>query len=194
MTKQPIKIIVEVSARHLHISKADFAKLFGKGKKLTLMKPLVQNGHFSSWEWLTLKTAKAQIPHVRILGPLREKTQIEISLTDAYNLGIEPLVRPSGNLDGTPGITLLSDKAKIKTRGGVILSQRHIHTSSKDAKKYNLKDGQIVSVKTFGQRSLIFNNVIVRIKPDYIWRFHIDTDEANAAGIKSGDEGELILN
>ncbi len=193
MSKQPIKVIIEVSARHLHLSKDDFEKLFGKEKKLTPMKPLFQDGQFASWERVTLKTAKAEIPHVRILGPLRERTQIEISLTDAYNLGIEPLVCRSGDLDGTPGLTLVSDQGEVKTRGGVILSQRHLHASDEDAKKYNLRDGQFVSVKTFGPRALVFNNVIVRIRSDYVWRFHIDTDEANAAGIKSGDEGEIII-
>jgi len=193
MPKPPIKVIIEVSARHLHLSKDDFEKLFGKEKKLTPMKSLFQDGQFASWEWVTLKTAKAEIPHVRILGPLRERTQIEISLTDAYNLGIEPLVRQSGDLDGTPGLTLVSDQGEVKTRGGVILSQRHIHASIKEAKKYHLKDGQIVAVKTFGPRALVFNNIIVRIRSDYVWRFHIDTDEANAAGVRNGDEGELII-
>ena len=193
MSKQPIKIIVEVSARHLHLSKDDYEKLFGQGKKLTPMKPPFQDGQYASWEWLTLKTAKGQIPHVRILGPLREKTQIEVSLTDAFYLGMEPLVRQSGDLDGTPGLTLVSDQGEVETKEGVILSHRHIHASTKDAQKYGLKDGQIVAVKTFGPRALIFNNVVVRIESDYVWRFHIDTDEANAAGVKNGDEGELIF-
>ena len=184
---------MEVSARHLHLSKNDFEKLFGKKRKLTPMKPLFQDGQFASWEWVTLKTAKAQIPHVRVLGPLRKKTQIEISLTDAYNLGVDPLVRQSGDLAGTPGLILVSDLAEVKTRGGVILSQRHIHASTKEAKKYNLKDGQLVSVKTFGPRAMVFNNIIVRVRADYVWRFHLDTDEANAAGLKNGDEGELII-
>jgi len=193
MSKQPIKIIAEVSARHLHLSKDDFEKLFGKDKKLTPMKPLFQDGQFAAWEWVTLRTAKAEIPHVRVLGPTREKTQIEISLTDAYTLGIEPLVRESGNLEGTPGLTLISEKGEVKTRGGVILTLRHIHASDKDAEKYGLKNGQIVSVKTLGQRALVFNNVVVRIKQDYVWRFHVDTDEANAADIKNGDECEVIV-
>jgi len=193
MSKTPIKIIVEVSARHAHLSAQDFEQLFGKNKNLTPMKPLYQDGQYASWEWVTLKTAKAEIPHVRVLGPLRDKTQIEISLTDAYNLGIEPLVRKSGDLDGTPGLTLISHLGEIKTRGGVILSNRHIHASLEDAKKYGLKDAQIVSVQTVGPRGLIFNNVTVRVKSDYVWRFHIDTDEANASGVKSGDETEVII-
>jgi putative phosphotransacetylase len=193
MNNAPIKIIVEVSARHAHLSKQDFEGLFGREKRLTQMKPLFQDGQFASWEWVTIKTAKAQIPHVRVLGPLREKTQIEISMTDAYTLGIEALVRQSGDLEGTPGLSLLSHDKEIETKGGVILTQRHIHASSLDAKKYNLKNGQIVSVKIGGGRSLTFNNVAVRVKEDYVWRFHIDTDEANASGLKSGDETEVII-
>jgi len=193
MVKKPIKIIIEVSVRHIHLSNDDFKKLFGSDKELTPMKPLFQDGQFASWEWVTLKTVKAEIPHVRVLGPTREKTQIEISMTDAYTLGIEPLIRQSGHLEGTPGLTLVSDKGEVKTRGGVILTQRHVHASGEDAKKYGLKEGQIVSVKFEGSRGLIFNNAITRVKDDYVWRFHIDTDEANAAGIQQGDEGEVII-
>lgn len=193
MSKRPIKIIVEVSTRHVHLSKDDFEKLFGKDKQLTPMKPLFQDGQFAAWEWVTLKTIKAAIPHVRALGPLRKNTQIEISMTDAYTLGIEALVRQSGDLEGTPGLNLVSDKAEVQTRGGVILTHRHIHARDTDASKYGLKDGQVVSVKIGGQRGIIFNNVVVRVRSDYVWRFHIDTDEGNAAGVKNGDEAEVIV-
>jgi propanediol utilization protein len=193
MPSTPIKIITEVSARHVHLSQSDFEQLFGKNKQLTPMKPLYQDGQFASWEWVTLQTAKASIEHVRVLGPLRDRTQIEVSLTDAFALGIEPLVRESGELDGTPGLTLVSRQGQVKTRGGVILSFRHIHASTADAKKYGLHDGQIVSVRSDGPRSLIFNNVIVRVKSDYVWRLHLDTDEANAAGLKNGSEAEVII-
>lgn len=193
MVKKTIKIIVEVSTRHVHLSKDDFEKLFGKDKKLTPMKPLFQDGQFAAWEWVTLETAKAKIPHARVLGPLRERTQIEISMTDAYTLGIEALVRQSGDLEDTPGLTLVSDQAEVQTRGGVILTHRHIHARYTDASKYGLKDGQVVSVKVAGQRGLIFNNVVVRVRSDYVWRFHVDTDEGNAAGVKNGDEAEVII-
>jgi len=193
MKKEPIPIIIEVSARHAHLSKDDFEQLFGKGKKLTPMKKLLQDGQFASWEWVSIKTAKGEIEHVRVVGPFREQTQVEISLTDAYRLGIEPLIRPSGQLDRTPGLTLISEKAKINTGGGTILSQRHIHASTKEAKQYGLKDGQVVSVKAGKEREIIFNNVTVKVRDRYKWRFHIDTDEANAASIENGDRGGVII-
>ena len=189
----PIKIITEVSARHVHLCKKDLEKLFGKGYNLTPIRDLSQPGDFAAQETLTIKTAKSRIDNVRIIGPLRKKTQVEIAVTDAYTLGIVPPIRVSGDLKGSTGATLIGPKGKVDLKEGVIIAKRHIHASPKDARKYNLKNGQTVSVKIKeGKRRLIFNDVIVRVSPRYLWRFQIDTDEANAAGVVRMTEGEVI--
>lgn len=184
MEKDKIKIIVETSARHVHLDKKTLEKLFGKGYKLTPDYPLSQKGEFAAKERVILKTKKGEIKRVRIIGPLRKKTQIEISRTDAFHLKINPPLRLSGDLKNTPGITLIGPKGEVKLKQGVIIAARHIHCDPKTAKKLNLKHGDKVSVIIKGKRGLIFNNVVVRIRKNFVWRMQIDTDEANAAGIR----------
>lgn len=192
--KVPIKIIIEVSARHAHLSKDDFEALFGKGKKPTLFRQLSQPHTFAANEIVDVQTSKNILRHVRVLGPFKERTQLEISKTDAYYLGIPALVRESGDLEGTPGLTLSGPAGKVKIRSGVILAHRHIHTSPEEAKKYGLKHGQMVSVRCSGPRAVIFRNVLVRVDKIFSWRMQIDTDEANAAGIDDeNDMGEVII-
>ena len=137
MIKSPT-IIIETSARHVHISKEDFEVLFGKGAKLTMFRQLSQPHSYAANEIVILSTAKDELRNVRILGPFKDRTQVEISKTDSYYLGIPALTRESGDLDGTPGITIVGPKGEVKIRSGVILAHRHIHASPSDAKKYRV--------------------------------------------------------
>ncbi len=192
--KKEKKIIIEISARHVHLSVADFEALFGKGARPTKFRQLSQPHSYAAHETVVVKTAKNMLQNVRILGPCKEHTQVEISKTDAYYLGIPALVRESGNLDGTPGLTLIGPKGEVKIRSGVILAHRHIHASPEDAKKYGVKHGQMVSVKFgIGNRALTFHNVLVRVHKTFSWRMQVDTDEANAAGINDVDNVGILL-
>ncbi len=196
LTKGEIKmkqIPIGVSNRHIHVTKEDLEKLFGNGHELTVAKELSQPGEFAAEETLTIKTDKAEIVRVRILGPVRKFTQVEISKTDARNLGINAPLRSSGNIDGTPGITLIGPNGEIQINKGVIVAERHIHMTPQDAAQFQVSDGQYVSVKVKGDRGLTFNQVLVRVKDTYALDMHIDTDEANSGNIKTGDFGELIL-
>lgn len=191
--KTKIKIPIETSARHVHLSKNDLEVLFGSGYELASLKSISQEGEFAASEEVAIATGKDNIERVRIVGPLRKKTQVEISITDAIKLGLTSPIRESGELEETPGITLIGPKGTVDLESGVIVAQRHIHASPTDAVKYNLKDKQIVSVKIEGERGLIFNQVIVRVAQNFVWRFQVDTDEANAAGLRGGEEGEVII-
>lgn len=194
MSKKSIKIIIEISARHIHISKIDLEAVFGQGAELTMFRQLSQPHSFAANEVVTLKTAKDDFKNVRILGPIKERTQVEISKTDAYYLGLPALVRESGNLAGTPGLTIAGPKGEVKIRSGVILAHRHIHASPVDAKKYGLKHGQLISVKFNRLRGVTFHNVLIRVSKIFTWRMQIDTDEANAAGIdEENNVGEVII-
>ncbi|HOC96798.1 MAG TPA: phosphate propanoyltransferase [Candidatus Pacearchaeota archaeon] len=189
--KPSIKVPVEISARHIHLSKEDFEKLFGKNKKLESVKKLSQPGEFASKNKIKIINGKEKL-NARILGPLREYSQAEISLTDAYTLKLNPLpkVRLSGDIYETTNVTIKGPKSQIKIPA--IIAQRHLHCSEEQAKKIKLKDHQIVSVKIDGQRKITFHNVIVRISKKYNLSVHLDTDEANAAGISEKTFGEII--
>ncbi|GAA3326500.1 phosphate propanoyltransferase [Ectobacillus funiculus] len=139
-------------------------------------------------------TKKSEIQHVRILGPIRSLTQVEISKTDSFALGVKAPIRSSGNIEGTPGITIIGPRGEMNVDHGVIIAERHIHMTTDDAAAFGVRDGQYVSVKVLGERGLIFfNQVLIRVKDTYALDMHIDTDEANAAGLKSGDTVELLL-
>lgn len=175
------KIRIEISARHCHLSLKDLNSLFGPGYKLKPIKQLSQLGEFASSETITIKTEDGQIDNLRILGPIRERTQIELALTDARKLKINPPLRLSGDVKGSLGATLIGSKGQIKIKEGVIIAQRHLHCNLKQAKKFNLKNGQMVSVKTSGERSVTFHNIAVRIKDNFDLSVHLDTDEGNAS-------------
>lgn len=179
------EIIIEVSARHCHLSKKDLEKLFGKGYQLKILKPLSQTGMFAAKEVLTLKTKNGQIDNLRVLGPVRSRTQIELSVTDSRKLKIRPPLRLSGDLKGSAGGILIGPKGKINLKHGIIIAKRHIHCDPLTAEKLKLKHNQKVKVKTFGPRAAVFNQVVVRIKKDFVFRFHIDTDEGNACLINN---------
>ncbi len=187
------QIPVGVSNRHIHLKKEHVEQLFGEGYELKVFKELSQPGEFAAEETVTIRTQKSEIQHVRILGPIRSLTQVEISKTDSFALGVKAPIRSSGNIEGTPGITIIGPKGEINVENGVIVAERHIHMTTDDAASFGVRDGQYVSVKIPGERGLIFNQVLIRVKDTYALDMHIDTDEANAAGLKSGDTVELFL-
>ena len=186
-----LKIPLEISARHVHLSEKDFKKLFGKNKELTPIKKLSQPGQFASKETLSIINKKKKIEHIRILGPFREKSQIEISLTDAYNLKLKqlPKIRLSGNLTGTCKVLVKSQKTNIKIP--CIIAKRHLHASIKDSKKLKIKNNQKISIKIKGEREITFHNIITRISNKYQLALHLDTDEGNSAGIVTKTFGEI---
>lgn len=186
-----IKIPIEVSARHIHLCQKDLDLLFGKGYELKKFKSLAQPNDFAAKEVLTIESKERKFENVRIVGPVREKTQVELSLTDAFYLKINPPIRISGDIKGSESVFLIGPKSKIKLKEGVIISQRHLHCSKKEAEKMNLKNGSLISVKISGKRSVVFNNVKVR-SGDYKLSMHIDTDEGNASGINKKTFGIII--
>lgn len=185
------KILVEISARHIHLSQKDFETLYGKGKILTPIKKLSQPGEFASKEIIELANGKEKL-NARILGPLRKESQVEISLTDAYKLKLIPLpkMRVSGDLSNTTRIIVKGPKGSVKAP--VILAQRHLHCSEKQAKKLKLKNNQKISVKVGKERMITFHNIVVRISNKYDLSLHLDTDEGNAAGINGKTYGNII--
>mgnify|MGYP001198479980 CR=1 FL=1 len=190
-----IKIPVEVSARHAHISQEDFYKLFKKNN-LTPLKDLGQN-QFAAKETIDLICGKRSLKNIRIVGPFREATQIEISITDSFSLGLGPCLSlglPEESLENTFGGEIVGAKGKLKLKYGIFNDYRHLHISSKTAKKLNLKQGQKVKVEIKGKRGLIFDNIYITIGEKYNTSLHLDTDEGNACGITKSGEGYLIIN
>ena len=186
------KILVEVSARHCHLSREHLDILFGKGYELTVKKELSQPGQFAAEEKVTVVGAKSE-RKVSILGPVRKDSQVEISLTDARSIGITAPIRESGDIAGTAGCTIVGPKGQVELEQGVIIAKRHIHITPEDALKYGLKDKEIVAVKiATDQRSTILDDVVIRVRDDFSSAMHIDTDEGNAAGI-SGVQYGIIL-
>ncbi len=187
-----MQVPIEISARHIHLCPKDLEILFGKGYCLKKKKDLTQPGEFAAQETLDIKKGNKVIKNVRIVGPLRFKTQVELSATDFFALGLKVLIKKSGDIDGTPGVILSGPKGKLKLKRGVIVPWRHIHIGKREAERKNLKNGQIVSVKVKGIRSVIFNNVKIRTGDSYKLCFHLDTDEGNAANISTKGKGEII--
>lgn len=188
-----MEVQIEYSHRHIHISKEIAEQLFGPRYILNSEKKLSQGEDFAAQETLTLIGPKGKIENVRIIGPYREKTQIELLQSDAYTLGIDIPLRLSGDLTGTPGVKIVSPLNEVEINEGVIIAKRHLHTSSEDAKKNNLKDGQKIQIEIQGERSVIFKEIIVRVREDFTTRLHIDLEEANAAGVKQNDKGKIII-
>jgi putative phosphotransacetylase len=186
-------VLVEVSARHVHVSREDLDILFGKGHELTPKKDLSQPGQFACEERVTVVGPKKELKNVTILGPVRPKTQVEISMTDARSIGIVSVVRESGDIAGTPGCKIVGPEGEVELKEGVIVAKRHIHMTTADAEKYHLKDKQIVSVKidTNG-RATVYDDVVVRVSDSFALAMHIDTDEGNAAGVGPAQIGEII--
>ncbi len=188
-----ISIQIETSARHAHLCEQDVWKLFGEGAKLTPKKWLSQPGMFLANERINLIGSRNKMKNVGIIGPERKDTQVEISLTDARSLGVVAPVRESGDIEGTGTITIEGPMGSVDIPQGVIAAKRHIHITPEDAAEYGLADQQIVTVKTSGDRSMIFDEVVVRVSPNFATYMHIDVDEANAAGLTPDSVGEIIV-
>jgi len=180
-------VSVGVSNRHLHLSESDKNKLFGTDTKLTVLKELSQPGQYACNETVTIKTEKGEIKNVRILGPFRSETQVEISRSDSRKLRINPPVRNSGDLKNTTPITLIGPKGSIDLPYGCIIATRHLHMTEEDAKRYSVKNNQIVSVKVRGDKAGVMGNVTCKVNKDYYLELHIDTDDANAFNISNKD-------
>jgi len=186
------KVPVGVSNRHIHVTQSDLETLFGKGYSLKDMKSLSQPGQYAAEECVIIAGPKGSIEKVRILGPVRPETQIEISMTDSYKLGVKGVVKNSGDISGTPGCVVIGPKGTVILDKGVIVAARHVHMSTSEASQMGLKDLDSVSLKTSGSRSVTFNNVLVRVSDKFALDFHIDTDEANGAGLRNGDMVEIV--
>lgn len=188
-----LTIEMEASGRHIHLSRAHVDALFGTGYRLTPVKDLSQPGQFACKERVTLVGPKGELKNVVVLGPERGESQAEVSLTDAVALGITPPVRQSGDLHNTPGLTVRNGERMITLDRGLIAAQRHIHMTPGDAGRWGVSDNQVVRLKTFTARPLVFDDVVVRVSPKYATMIHLDYDEANACGFRKGDRGMILL-
>lgn len=186
------KLPVGLSNRHVHLSQEHIEILFGEGYEVTKFKDLSQPGQYACEEKVDLVGPKRTIKGVRILGPTRRKTQVEVSFTDGFMLGLKPPVRDSGDLEGSPGGKLIGPKGEVEINEGIIAAARHIHMHTNDAEEFGVKDKDRVKIKVGGERGLIFENVLVRVHPEYALEMHVDVDEGNAAGLKNGEVVELI--
>ncbi len=187
-----LKVQIEYSNRHVHLSKEVIEKLFGPGYSLNSEKKLSQCDDFAAQETVTLIGPKGKLENVRIIGPARDKTQIEILKSDTFILGIDAPIKLSGNLDNTPGIKIVSDLNEVSLEEGVIIAKRHLHISPDEAQKNGFKNEQKIKLEIKGERALIFDKIIVRVKEGFQTMIHIDIEEANAAGIKQNDKGTII--
>jgi putative phosphotransacetylase len=189
----PHPLVVNVSARHMHVTPQDLEILFGPGAKLTKLKDLYQEGEFASEQLVTLVGPRQRIiPNVRILGPVRNYTQVELSYTDGIYLGLDLPLRISGNHDNTPGCTILGPKGAVNLAKGVIRAERHVHMSTADMAYYGVKDGDYLKLRIAGPCGATLDRVKVRFHPKVILEVHIDTDEGNAVDLDSATELELL--
>ncbi|HSR05484.1 MAG TPA: phosphate propanoyltransferase [Proteiniclasticum sp.] len=183
---------VGVSNRHIHVRREDLDRLYGKGYELTKLKDLKQPGEFAANETLEVKTDKGSFKKVRILGPVRGATQVELSLSDSYALGLKIPIRESGKIKDSASVTLVGPNGEVTIPVGVIAAYRHIHMPEDKAREYGFRNGDIVSVEKEGPRGLVFNDVMLRVSPKYALEMHIDVDEANAGDIRSGDLLKIV--
>lgn len=181
---------LEASGRHVHVTREQAQRLFGHG--LTPKRPLSQPGQYLANERVTVIGPKGQFENVAVLGPERKEAQVEISLTDGRTLGITPPVRLSGDVNGSPGATLKGPRGRVEIPQGVIAAQRHIHMTPQDAARMGVKDKQTVRLQVFTQRPLVFDEVQVRVSPNFATFVHLDYDEANACGFQPGDLGRIL--
>lgn len=184
-------IPLEASGRHVHVTEAQARTLFGHG--LTPSRPLSQPGQYLARERVTVRGPKGEFVNVAVLGPERKEAQVEISLTDGRTLGLNPPVRPSGSVAGSPGAQLIGPEGTVSISQGVIAAQRHIHMTPEDAAHFGVRDKQVVRLQTYTDRPVIFGDVLVRVSPRYRTYAHLDYDEANACGFVSGDLGRILV-
>lgn len=187
-------IPVGVSNRHIHFSQEHWDVLFGREVQPRKFRSVVQPGFFACYETVTLVGPKGKIENLRVIAPHRPKTQVEISKTDAATLGIKPPVRDSGRLEGAAGVKIVGPKGELELKEGVILAKRHIHFAPEEAKGFAVKEGELVRVRAGigGDRELVFENVLCRISDKFKLEFHLDTDEANASLVKTGDQVHIV--
>jgi putative phosphotransacetylase len=186
------KIHIGVSARHIHLSQKHIELLFGQGYILNEFKALSQPGQFAADEVVSVQGPKGRLDKIRILGPARGDTQLEISRTDSFVLGVNPPLRQSGDINGTPGIKVIGPAGSVDLEHGVIVAARHIHFHTSDALVWGITDKQMLKVKLSGERPLVLENVIARVSDQFALDLHIDTDEANAAGVRTDEYAEIV--
>ena len=186
------RLRIAVSAHHVHLCRRHVELLFGAGHRLTPLAPLYIDSQFACAETVDLVGPRGRVERVRVLGPERARTQVDISRTEEFELGIDAPVRRSGDLDGTPGLTLASETGRLDLEEGVICAMRHIHMTPEDAVEFGVRAGDQVMVRVEGERELIFGDVLVRVNGAYKLEMHIDTDEANAAELPQIAEGVLV--
>ena len=185
-------VVLGVSNRHVHLCERDLKILFGDDYELEVVKELVQPGEFASNSFVTIKTEKSIIEHVRVLGPIRSYTQVEVSLTDAYKLGVKPPVRDSGDLKGSGAVTLIGSNGSIDLKEGLIIATRHIHITPEQMIEFGFEGMKSVNVELPGEKGGILYNVQFKVSPNYAFEMHIDTDDANAHMVKTGDIARII--
>ena len=183
---------VGLSNRHIHVSQKDLDILFGEGYELTKFKDLSQPGQYACEEKVDIVGTKGTLKGVRILGPVRNSTQFELSVSDAFTLGVKPIVRNSGDIIDTPGAKIVGPKGEVDIDQGIIVAARHIHMHTSDAENFGVADNDVVNVRVKGPRGLTFENVLVRANKDYALEMHVDIEEGNACGLRNGDLVELI--
>lgn len=188
-----MRLPIWISNRHIHLSQVDVNKLFGDGYQLKVLKNISQPGQFAGEETVTLSGPKGKIANVRVVGPVRKTTQIEIMMGDNFVLGTQAPVRISGEFTDGAGITIIGPAGEVYVSAGMIVAQRHLHCTIAEAEQMGIKNGDTINIKIPGPRGLIFENVAVRARDDYALDFHIDIEEANAAGVNVGDWGEIIV-
>ena len=186
------KVAVGISNKHVHVSDADLAVLFGAGHKLAVKKNLKQPGQYAAEEVVDVVGPKGTLKNIRILGPTRKESQVELAQTDARGIGLNLPVRESGQLDGSPGLKLIGPAGEVVLPKGGIIALRHIHLSPADAAEAGVKDKDMVTVRAAGTRPVIFEQVLIRAVEGFVCEMHVDTDEGNAAGINNGDLMEII--
>lgn len=186
------KIPIGISNRHVHLSGHDLEILFGRDARLTKFKDLSQPGQYAAQEKVTMVGPKGVIENVRILGPTRKITQVEISVSDCFKLGIKAPIRDSGDLEGSAGLTLVGPSGSVTVPEGCIIAARHIHMHPTDAENFGVKDGDRIDVQCYGPRGVVFCEVLVRVNENYVLEMHVDMDEANAASLRNGDFVKIV--
>lgn len=192
LNKEEVLIPIGVSNRHVHLRREDLDVLFGDGYELTKLRDLKQPGQYASNELVTIRGPKGEFKNVRILGPLRKETQVEISLSDGFVLGIKPPIKESGNLKDSAGIEIIGPKGRIIKHEGSIAALRHIHMTPETARKLKINDKDLVDVEISGERKAILGNVLVRVSDKYALEMHVDLDEANACNLKNNDTVKIV--
>ncbi len=186
------EVPIGLSNRHIHLTEEHINELFGEENVLTRIKDLSQPGQYACAEKVDIIGPKGTLKGVRVIGPARSKTQVEILLSDAYTLGVKPPIKDSGDLCGCPSAKIVGPKGEIEVDECIMVAARHIHMHVDDAKEFGVEDGQKVKVKIEGERGLVFDNVLIRVSPKYALEMHIDIEEGNAAGASNGTMVELI--